>query len=216
MKKILIVLFSALAISSIGALPLGTLNVMAMNISIQQGIASGMIFTLGVLMVEMAYVAITVKLLSSLLQRPAFMTIARMVSIAVMLLLAVWFLIPHKAINASQPSIIPTDFHPFLLGLTMSALNPAQMPFWLGWTTIAIDKKVLERNPVQTMFWVCGAGSGTLLGLSIFVWGGKKMMELSGIGSHMNLVIGLIFLATAVWQLLQLKNHHSKKNPLNT
>lgn len=212
MKKALIVFISAMAISSIGALPLGTLNVMAMNISIQQGFASGMMFTVGVLIVEMAYVAITVKLLSSLLQRPAFMTVARMVSIAVMLLLSVWFLIPQKAMASSQPSTIPTDFHPFMLGLTMSALNPAQMPFWLGWTTIAIDKKVLERSPVQTMFWVGGAGSGTLLGLSIFVWSGKKMMELSGIGKHMNLVIGLIFLATAGWQLMQLKNHHSKQN----
>lgn len=203
MKKGAIAFLSAMTISSIGALPLGTLNVMAMNLSIAHGTTSGMLFTLGVLLVEMAYVAITVSMLKKLLAKPRLMHLARVISILVMLSLSAWYLIPHTSATTAMNDT-PLISSSLVLGLTMSALNPAQVPFWLGWTTIAIDKKLLEQQNKYTLIWVFGVGMGTLAGLSAFVWGGKKLMDLSGVGKHMDVLIGIIFLLTALWQLITL------------
>ena len=45
--------------SFIGSLPLGTLNVAAMQISISDGISQAMLFSLGSLLVEIIYVRIS-------------------------------------------------------------------------------------------------------------------------------------------------------------
>src|SRR5258708_40114501 len=59
MQKLLRVFLWGLLISFLGSLPLGTLNVAAMQIGIQESIQSAIYFSLGSLLVEMIYVRIS-------------------------------------------------------------------------------------------------------------------------------------------------------------
>jgi hypothetical protein len=59
--------------------------------------------------------------------------------------------------------ILSSTLHRFWLGLFMSALSPMQIPFWFGWSTVLLTKKILQ--PVQSHYnsYIAGIGVGTLL-----------------------------------------------------
>jgi threonine/homoserine/homoserine lactone efflux protein len=59
MPKLLRVFLWGLVISFLGSLPLGTLNVAAMQIGIQESITNALYFSVGSLLVEMIYVRIS-------------------------------------------------------------------------------------------------------------------------------------------------------------
>src|SRR5688572_18197473 len=53
------VFFTGMLVSFLGSLPLGTLNIAAMQISISDGITAALLFSLGSLLVEVIYVRIS-------------------------------------------------------------------------------------------------------------------------------------------------------------
>ncbi|HMW27624.1 MAG TPA: LysE family transporter, partial [Ferruginibacter sp.] len=59
MPKLLRIFLWGLLISFLGSLPLGTLNIAAMQIGIQESVANALYFSLGSLLVEMIYVRIS-------------------------------------------------------------------------------------------------------------------------------------------------------------
>ncbi|RYY81637.1 MAG: lysine transporter LysE, partial [Chitinophagaceae bacterium] len=59
MPKLLRIFVTGLFISFLGSLPLGTLNVAAMQITIYQGVAAGLWFSSGSLTVEAIYVRLS-------------------------------------------------------------------------------------------------------------------------------------------------------------
>ena len=59
MNKLIKIFFWGLTISFLGSLPLGTLNVAAMQIGIQESVKEAIYFSIGSLLVEMIYVRIS-------------------------------------------------------------------------------------------------------------------------------------------------------------
>src|SRR5882724_13013900 len=59
LMPLLRIFFTGLFISLLGTLPLGTLNVAAMQISVTDGVGPAINFSLGVLLVEMLYVRVS-------------------------------------------------------------------------------------------------------------------------------------------------------------
>ena len=92
--------------------------------------------------------------------------------------------------------------HRFFLGAFMSAINPVQIPFWFGWSTVLFTKKILEPVNAQYNFYIIGIGTGTLMGNAVFIFGGKYMVSKIANSEHyLNWVLGSIFAITAVIQL---------------
>ena len=59
MKGTLRIFFTGMFISFLGTLPLGTLNIAAMQISIAESVRNAILFSLGALTAEMVYVRIS-------------------------------------------------------------------------------------------------------------------------------------------------------------
>src|SRR5687767_11137347 len=59
MHPLLKIFFTGLLVSFLGSLPLGTLNIAAMQISVSDGVAAAMLFSAGSLLVEIIYVRIS-------------------------------------------------------------------------------------------------------------------------------------------------------------
>ena len=208
MKKQLILFASAAAISSIGGLPLGTLNVTAMLIAEHRGTSAALWFALGALLIEIVYVYLTLKLFEWLSTNAKVLTVIRWISIGVMLTIGIWLLVEnaHADMHISTES---SKANPFLTGLLLSALNPAQIPFWLGWNAVAIDRKLLQLQTPATLVWLMGIGTGTFLSLGLFAVSGPAIFKMIGGNDRMlTLLIGLIFVLAALLQSL----HVFKKN----
>ena len=220
MKKIIRIFFWGLVISFLGSLPLGTLNVAAMQIGIQESIKNAMYFSFGSLLVEMVYVRLSLVGIDWVRKQDKLMKIMEWITLVIIIALAIGsFVAASKGGGAAKNVMLQNNMHRFLLGMFMCAINPVQIPFWFGWSTVLFSKKILEPDKMQYNTYIIGIGLGTLMGNCVFIFGGKWMVQrIANSQQYLNWVIGGIFALTAVIQLIKMMQHkdavskfHSKK-----
>ncbi len=128
--KLAKVFLAGLVISFIGSLPLGTLNVAAFQLSISSGTRTAMWFALGCVLVEIGYVRLSLVAMQWVSKNQK---VIKWMSIVAFLITASLALISFLAAGQDSPNAeritITETINPFLIGLLMSAINPAQIPF---------------------------------------------------------------------------------------
>ncbi|MEO8110066.1 MAG: LysE family transporter [Ginsengibacter sp.] len=201
MIKFLKIFGWGLTISFLGSLPLGTMNVAATHIAIQQGVNAGLIYASGSMMIEIIVVRFTLVGIKWLISRNKIFRLLELSTIALLFALAVASFIAAYKMAGFSNSLPILSFHPFWTGAILSATNPLHIPFWLGWSTVLFDKGILKPVPVQYNFFVLGIGTGTMLGFMVFIFGGNYFV--SQIAQHQNIlnwIIGIVLLATGIIQ----------------
>jgi threonine/homoserine/homoserine lactone efflux protein len=221
MKKLVVVFFTGMLVSFLGSLPLGTLNVAAMQIGIQESIMDAIWFSFGSLLVEMVYVRISLVGIDWVRKQEKLMKAMEWITLAIIVALAIGsFISASKGNGNAKNVLLENNMHRFLLGMFMCAINPVQIPFWFGWSTVLFDKKVLEPNNANYNCYIVGIGIGTLAGNCVFIFGGKWMVErIANSQQYLNWVIGGIFALTAIIQLIKIirkkdgvSKFHSRNN----
>src|SRR5829696_1176485 len=162
-------------ISFLGSLPLGTLNVAAMQIGIQESIENAIWFSLGSLVVEMIYVRLSLIGIDWVRKQYKLMRIMEWITLGIIVALAVGsFVAAVKSSGGSHAKngFLEIEMHRFLLGMLMCAINPVQIPFWFGWSTVLFTKKILLPRPDHYNSYIIGIGIGTFAGNCIFIFGG--------------------------------------------
>jgi threonine/homoserine/homoserine lactone efflux protein len=209
MPKLLRIFFWGLLISFLGSLPLGTLNVAAMQIGIQESIKNAIYFSFGSLLVEMVYVRVSLVGIDWVRKQRKLMKAMEWITLAIIVALAVGsFIAASKSDEGAKNVMLQNDMHRFLLGMFMCAINPVQIPFWFGWSTILFTKKILEPKQAQYNIYIIGIGLGTLAGNCVFIFGGKWMVQkIANSQQYLNWVIGGIFTLTALIQLIKMMRH---------
>jgi threonine/homoserine/homoserine lactone efflux protein len=218
MAKLIRILLTGLFISFLGSLPLGSLNIAAMQISITDGMMPALLFSLGSLLAEVIYVRISLVAMDWVRKQKHFFEVLEWVTLLIVLALAVssFYAAFHPGVKKNV--ILSSTLHRFWLGLFMSALNPVQIPFWFGWSTVLFSKKILEPKNSHYNVYIVGIGLGTLLGNCVFIFGGKMIGDrLNNNQSLLNLIIGGVFAITALiqaWKMFKKKNtQHQLEHP---
>lgn len=209
MTKLLSIFSWGLIISFLGSLPLGTLNIAAMQIGIQESITNAMFFSFGSLLVEMIYVRISLVGIDWIRRQKKLMKAMEWITLGIILSLAVGsFIAASHAESGAKNVMLNNNMHRFLLGMFMCAINPVQIPFWFGWSAILFTKKILEPKQSHYNIYIIGIGLGTLIGNAVFIFGGKWLIQrISNSQQYINWVIGGIFSITAVIQLIKMLLH---------
>ncbi len=211
MTKLIKIFGWGLLISFLGSLPLGTLNVAAMQIGLQESITNAIYFSLGSLLVEMIYVRISLVGIDWVRKQKKLMQVMEWITLGIIVALAVGsFVAAMKESPESKNVFLSNNMHRFLLGAFMCAINPVQIPFWFGWSTVLFTKKVLEPVTSQYNSYIVGIGIGTLAGNCVFIFGGQWVASrISNSQQYINWFIGGIFTLTAIiqlWKLLRKKD----------
>jgi len=206
MPKLLRVFLWGLMISFLGSLPLGTLNIAAMQIGIQESIMHALYFSFGSLLVEMIYVRISLVGVDWIRKQEKLMKAMEWFTLIIILALAAGsFIAAASKGDEAKNVFLQNTMHRFLLGMFMSAINPVQIPFWFGWSTVLFTKKILEPVKSQYNIYIIGIGLGTLAGNCIFIFGGKWLVQrISNSQQYLNWVIGSIFAITALIQAIKM------------
>lgn len=196
-------------ISFLGTLPLGTLNVAAMQIAIQESIPNALLFALGCLLVEMIYVRASIGAIDWIRKQGRLMVVMEWLTLSIILALAAGsFWAAWKGGAETKSVFLQQNLHRFLLGMLMSAVNPVQIPFWFGWSNVLFSKGVLRSEPKLYNTYIVGIGIGTLLGNSVFIFGGKWVVDsIQDSQSYLNWIIGSVFLLTALIQGIKMLRH---------
>ncbi len=202
------IFFWGLMVSFLGSLPLGTLNVAAMQISVQEGIRYAIYFSLGSLLVEMIYVRISLVGINWIRKQKKLFRWMEWITLAIVVALAVGSFVAAMQPHAAKNVILHNNINRFVLGVMMSAISPMQIPFWFGWSTVLFTKNILQPKNSYYNIYIVGIGLGTLLGNFVFIFGGKWIVEkLHGDQNLMNWIIGGIFAATAIIFLIKILMH---------
>jgi threonine/homoserine/homoserine lactone efflux protein len=192
-------------ISFLGTLPMGTLNISAMQISITDGIRPALLFTSGAILVEVMYVRLTLVAMGWFRQHKKLLKGMEWLTLVIILALAIssFYTAMHPSVRSNP--ILSNTVHRFWLGAGLSAVNPLQIPFWFGWSTVLSERNLLKREDGLYVPYISGIGFGTLIGHSIFIFGGKLLVDsLNTSQDIIQWVIGGIFLATAIIQLVRM------------
>jgi threonine/homoserine/homoserine lactone efflux protein len=209
MSKLIKIFCWGLMISFLGSLPLGTLNIAAMQIGIQESITDAIYFSFGSLLVEMIYVRISLVGIDWVRKQDKLMKAMEWVTLFIIIALAVGsFIAAAKGNGETKNVLLQNNMHRFLLGMLMCAINPVQIPFWFGWSTVLFTKKILEPKKDQYNSYIVGIGLGTLAGNCVFIFGGRWMVQrIANSQQYLNWVIGGIFAITAIIQLIKMLLH---------
>ncbi len=171
MNKIIKIFFWGLIISFLGSLPLGTLNVAAMQIGIQESIKNAVYFSIGSLLVEMVYVRISLVGIDWVRKQGKLMKAMEWITFGIVLALAIASFVAASKTGGASESPLPKNINRFLLGMLMCAINPVQIPFWFGWSTVLFTKKNIRTQTRAIQYLYCWYWYWNTAGqLCIYIW----------------------------------------------
>lgn len=176
-----------------------------MQISITDGVSPAILFSVGSLLAEVIYVRLSLIAMDWIRKQQKLFRILEWLTLGIVVALAIssFYAAFHPTVKKNV--ILSSTLHRFWLGLLMSALNPMQIPFWFGWSTVLFTKKVLLPKASHYNVYIIGIGLGTLLGNCVFIFGGKLIGDKLNNNQHiLNWVIGGIFALTALIQLYKM------------
>jgi threonine/homoserine/homoserine lactone efflux protein len=218
MPPLLKIFFTGMLVSFLGSLPLGTLNIAAMQISVSDGVTAAMLFSLGSLLVEIVYVRISLVAMDWIRKQERIFKILEYVTLVIVVALAVSSFYAAMHTGVKKNIVLSSSLPKFILGVAMCAVNPVQIPFWFGWSTVLFTKKVLLPRSDHYNSYIIGIGLGTFIGNCVFIFGGLLIAnKISNNQNILNWVIGGIFAITAIiqlWRILKKKDAvHKLEHP---
>lgn len=205
-------------ISFLGSLPLGTLNIAAMQISVSDGVTAAMLFSAGSLLSEIVYVRLSLVAMDWIRKQERIFKALEWITLLIVVALAVssFYAAMHPAVEKNI--VLDSPMPKFLLGMVMSAVNPVQIPFWFGWSTVLFTKKVLRPRSDHYNSYIMGIGLGTFIGNCVFIFGGLLIAnKIKNNQDILNWIVGGIFAITAliqVWRMVKKKDPaHNLEHP---
>lgn len=193
------VFFLGVLLSFWGQLPLGTMSITATQIAVTESFRRAWKYAFGVAIVEVLYLRLVLFGVNYLAQYQAYLDILNWISVGVFLLVGIAtivFALRNK--TARKPLVLSNNLDRFLLGLSMSALNPIQIPFWFAWSTFFIERGWMSATPLDNNIFSIGCGLGTLAGLALYMYGGHWLVtKLHASQRTLNLIMGGVFLFAA-------------------
>lgn len=190
-------------VSFLGQLPLGNTSITATQIGVEEGNKNAWLFSIGVAIVEVIYLRIALSGMNWVISHQTFFAILNWLAIALFLFLGVFTILSSsKQKEQKKALLLNNKLNRFVLGITMSAVNPIQIPFWFTWSVALIKSGgLLPENPYYNAFTI-GAGTGTITGLAVYIYGGKWLIKKLKAGqSAVNRFMGAVFILTALIQL---------------
>ncbi|HZV68507.1 MAG TPA: LysE family transporter [Saprospiraceae bacterium] len=199
--------FSAgVVISFIGSLPLGTVNVAALQLSMTEGYLTAWWFALGGLLAEIIYIQMSFLIKDRIMRYQLVRKSLQWISFVFIFFLAIFSFISAIRNNHEEGNMLLANTVPvFFYGFILMAINPLQIPFWTGWGALLQEKQIMQSKARDYNLFTLGAAIGSIAGSILFISGGRMIStHFEGELNIINWVIGAVFLLAATLQLYKI------------
>jgi threonine/homoserine/homoserine lactone efflux protein len=166
-----------LIISFLGSLPPGTMTIAATYISAGSGTEAGFIYAAGSMLAEVLVVRLALSAIDRIGGKHKLFFILEIITALVLVAMTIACFYFATQINEIAGTKKGSFLHPFVSGFLLSITNPIHIPFWLGWSIVLMNRDILEVHPVQYNWYVTGIGIGSMLGFTIFIFGGELLLN---------------------------------------
>lgn len=202
----ILIFFTGWLVSFLGQLPLGTMSITATQIAVQENFRNAWKYAFGVAVVEMIYLRLTLSGVDWIMQHQFFFKILGWLTVVVFFILgAISFITAQTQTKEKKALLLNNKIDRFFLGLSMSALNPAQIPFWFIWSSYLLDNKVLHSDFKEFNLFTAGCATGGISGLVLYMYGGNWLItKMNTSNKTLNIVMGIVFIIAALAQLYRM------------
>lgn len=204
------------AISFIGSIPLGYLNVIGFQIYSEDGSQALNLYLFGVLLIEAIVIYTTLKLSAKISMNYKWKNYISIFSFIFLLLIA--FLTYSSSDSNTNTNLSFDQYYTFpaiFKGIVLSCLNVAQIPFWMSWNLYLTNENYIITTKKYSFLYVLGTIAGTYFGMLALILSLESAQNNELISaSFFSKYIWLIFLILALFQLFQIIRNRMKNNKL--
>ncbi|MGS2725415.1 lysine transporter LysE [Psychroserpens sp. BH13MA-6] len=192
--NITVIFFLGLIIALIGVIPPGLLNMTAAKISLKEGYARGIIFSVGVCFIVFLQTYIAAMFARYLSNHQSVVEILQRVAFVIFVLITIYFLLLAK--SSQKPDVEPlakSKQSRFFQGIFLSAINVFPIPYQ-AYMTITIASFGWFAFDVTSIVTYCsGASTGTFVMLYVYIFFFDKVKDKKFTSQkNMNYIIGTI------------------------
>ncbi len=195
--------FLGLLLSFLGQLPVGTISITATQIAVQENFLNAWKYAIGVALIEMAYLRLVLSGMEWIMHHQILLAVFNWITVVFFLVLGVFSITSAGKANPEKKGILLNNrLNRFLLGITMSLFNPAQIPFWFIWSGYFLNRGWLPVGFIYFNLFTLGSALGTIGGLAVYMYGGRRLILKMKTGNQtINKMTGIIFVLAALIQV---------------
>jgi threonine/homoserine/homoserine lactone efflux protein len=195
--------FSAMLVSFLGQLPFGNMNLTATQLAVQEGLKNAWKYSIGIVIIEIVYLRLALTAMDWVVEHQLIFTIMSWLTVVVFLALGILSLImASRQSKEMKGLLLNNNMNRFLLGVSVSAINPVQIPFWFIWSTQFISLGILKTTNTDFNLFTGGAAIGSIAGLAVYVYGGKWVIKkMKASNRQLNIFMAVVFILAAMYQL---------------
>ena len=193
-------------ISLMGALPLGYINVIGLQILLEQGNWAVASFISGIVFIQFFVLKAVSFGAKWLVQQRKLLVFIDVFTIAFFTVIAYYFFSNiNNGKNFSLSQLQLAQF-PFILGLLLNSLNFIQWPYWSGIFIYLFRTKKLNPECNDNSIFIMGALIGTLAGMLVFAHSGNYFLleRKAQFGKYINVIFTALFSILALGQVVKL------------
>ena len=200
------------AVSFIGSIPLGYLNLFGYQIYSTSNFNQLSLYLFGVLIVEAIVIYTTLKLSSKLSMNPKWKNYISIFSFIFLLGIAILtYSSTSNTSNALDKYNSYLSYSAIISGVILSSLNFAQIPFWMSWNLYLTNEKYIVVEDKKDLFYVLGTVIGTYFGMLAIIFSIQAAKNEDYISpTFFSKYIWVIFLVLAIFQLFQIVRNNIK------
>lgn len=195
----------AFALSFIGSLPFGIINMAVAHNAINKGVRAGIVMGLGAALIEFFQVLVALKFTWLFAEGGVVGQALQLVAMVVFFAAGFYFLFFAKA----KPSELKEEEkekggHDFVKGMGISMLNLMVIPYWIFYGTLLTENGLLERENIYVLIFAAGATAGAFALLVCYAFLGARILSKSEtVTRWVNKFIGVVLVGMGIWQLVE-------------
>lgn len=203
-----------LFISFLGALPLGYINVISLQILLKQGSWATLSFISGIIFVEYFVLKATSYGAKWLVQQKKLLLFIDVFTILFFVVLAYYFYSNLETETNFSLTLLEMAQYPFILGVTLNCLNFIQWPYWSGIYIYMFRTKKIKDLCHDNSLFIIGAMLGTLAGMTLFAYTSKYLLIENDIqiNKYLNLIFAILFLVLSLGLLIKVVLKYKRKS----
>lgn len=204
-------------ISLMGALPLGYINVISLQILLEQGNWATVSFISGIVFIEFFVLKAVSFGAKWLVEQKKLLLFIDVFTIVFFSSIGYYFFSNINNDKNFSLSQLQLAQFPFILGLLLNSLNFIQWPYWSGIYIYLFRTKKLDPRCNDNSIFIMGAMIGTLAGMLLFAHTGKYFLleNKAQFNKYLNTIFAILFLVLAIGQVIKVFIKHKKKTKTN-
>ena len=190
--------------SFLGSIPFGIVNLTVLETTIRKDLRAGIIMALGAGLVEMLHGFLAVYCSNYISRNLEDNIYVKSFVLGLLILLAIYFLTKrYKAGEEAEKKRL--HIPEVLRGAFFSLINPQALPYYVFVIAYLSSHDLVDIMLDLALPFILGVASGRFICLVAYAWLSVRIKSrMKSIGNGMNLAMGILFLALAIVQMINL------------